>query len=322
MSFAALLDSIKGIRAAVLGDLMLDEYIFGKVSRISPEAPVMVVRQERTSAVPGGAANVAKNIVALGGQVKVIGVVGADDAGLALDKALRALPGTQAVTFKDAGRVTTRKTRVVADHSHQVLRIDNETNEPVVRSIADQIVDATSAALKDCQVLVLSDYLKGVLTPEVAREVIKAANTKGVPVVVNPKPKTAAQYAGSRLVTLNKSEAIELVGQDIGDVEQAKQAAKSARAAIQAETAVVTLGEAGMVAATGSNTFHAVPPRVEVNDPAGAGDTVIAALALCAAKFEMGLESLQLAAEASARVVRHVGVAVPSEADLAEIRGL
>lgn len=322
MSLSQLLDAFKGVRATVLGDLMLDEYVFGKISRISPEAPVMVVRQERTSAVPGGAANVAKNLVALGGQVRVIGVVGADDAGIALDKALRALPGTQAMTFKDAGRVTTRKTRVVADHSHQVLRIDNETNEPVVRSIADQLVDATVAALKDSQVLVLSDYLKGVLTAQVATEVIKAANTAGVPVVVNPKPRTAKQYAGSTLVTLNRSEASELLGRDVESGASGEQAARDARTTIGTQVAVVTLGEAGLVAATDSATFTATPPKVEVNDPAGAGDTVIATLALCAVRGGIDSRALQAAAEASARVVRHVGVAVPTEADLDEIRGL
>jgi D-beta-D-heptose 7-phosphate kinase/D-beta-D-heptose 1-phosphate adenosyltransferase len=322
VTVGALLDSFKGVRATVLGDLMLDEYIFGRVDRISPEAPVMVVRQEKTSAVPGGAANVAKNVVALGGQVRVIGVVGADDAGVALDKSLRALPGTQANVFKDAGRVTTRKTRVVADHSHQVLRIDNETNVPVVRSIADQVVDATLSALKESDVLLLSDYLKGVLTPEVCEAVIAGARSKGVPVVVNPKPKSVYQYGGSQLVTLNRAEAAELVGRPVSDPETAIDAAGEARGWIETEAVVVTLGESGLVAATAEGTYQAVPPRVEVNDPAGAGDTVIAVLALAVARGAMSQTVLQLAAEASARVVRHVGVAVPSDSDLAEIKGL
>ena len=322
MSLRALLDSFKGLKATVLGDLMLDEYIFGKVSRISPEAPVMVVRQERATAVPGGAANVAMNIVALGGQVRVIGVVGADDAGLALQKALNSLSGTQSTVFRDAGRVTTRKTRIVADHSHQVLRIDNETSDPVVRSIADQVVDAAIAAMKDSQVVVLSDYLKGVLTPGVAAEVIEAARAKGVPVVVNPKPRTARNYKGCRLVTLNRSEASDLVGDEVTDTDSGTAAAQAALREIGVETAVVTLGEAGLVAATGTQTFSARPPKVEVNDPAGAGDTVIATLALCCARGEIDQASLQLAAEASARVVRHVGVAVPDERDLDEIRSL
>jgi D-beta-D-heptose 7-phosphate kinase/D-beta-D-heptose 1-phosphate adenosyltransferase len=322
MRVGELLDSFSGLRATVLGDLMLDEYIFGHVNRISPEAPVMVVRQERTSAVPGGAANVAKNIVALGGRVRVIGVVGADDAGVALDKALRALPGTQANVFKDAGRVTTRKTRVVADHSHQVLRIDNESNEPVVRSIADQLVDATLSALKESDVLVLSDYLKGILTPAVCEAVVAGARSRNVPVVVNPKPKSVRQYKGSHLVTLNRSEASEVVGTQVSDRDSAKEAAEAARKEIGTDAVVITLGEAGLVSASADSRFEAVPPRVEVNDPAGAGDTVIAVLALGAARGEVDQTALQLAAEASARVVRHVGVAVPSEQDLAEIRVL
>ncbi len=322
MSLSKLLDSFAGVRVTVLGDLMLDEYVFGHASRISPEAPVMVVRQDRTSSVPGGAANVAKNVTALGGQVRVIGVVGADDAGQILTAALRALPMTQATVFKDAGRVTTRKTRIVADHAHQVLRVDNESTEPVLRSIADQLVDAVSVSLKETDVLILSDYLKGVLTEAVARGVIDAANKKGVPVVVNPKPATARQYRGSQLVTLNRSEAGELAGREVSGPEDAVEAARSARAEIGTETVVVTLGGAGLVSVGERDSFAAMPPRVEVNDPAGAGDTVIATLALCCAKGPLDQRALQLAAETSARVVRHVGVAVPDERDLAEIRGL
>lgn len=322
MSVGKLLESFAGARATVLGDLMLDEYIFGHVSRVSPEAPVMVVRQERTNAVPGGAANVAKNITALGAQVRVIGVIGADDAGQALANALRALPKTHATVFKDAGRVTTRKTRVVADHSHQVLRIDNETTEPVVRSIADQLVDAVAAAMKDSDVLVLSDYLKGVLTEGVAKAAIDAANAKGVPVVVNPKPASARRYAGATLMTLNRAEAGELTGATVEGQEAGAAAAQRARNELGVKVAVVTLGEAGLVAAADGKTFAATPPRIEVNDPAGAGDTVVATLALCCARGGVDQTGLQLAAETSARVVRHVGVAVPDEKDLAEVRAL
>jgi rfaE bifunctional protein kinase chain/domain len=320
VSVGRLLESLSGVRATVLGDLMLDEYVFGRASRISPEAPVMVVRQERTSAVPGGAANVAKNVTALGGTVRVIGVIGADDAGQALASALRALPKTIATVIKDAGRVTTRKTRIVADHSHQVLRVDNESTEPVLRSVGDQLVDAVIAAMKDSDVLILSDYMKGVLTEMVARGAIEAAG--GKPVVVNLKPATAPQYRGASLVTLNRTEAGELTGGDLGTPADAESAAQSARTSLGVGSVVVTLGESGMVAATAGGTFTAVPPRVEVNDPAGAGDTVIATLALCCARGPLDQTALQLAAETSARVVRHVGVAVPDERDLAEVRSL
>jgi D-beta-D-heptose 7-phosphate kinase/D-beta-D-heptose 1-phosphate adenosyltransferase len=321
VSVGRLLESLGGVRATVLGDLMLDEYIFGRASRISPEAPVMVVRQERTSAVPGGAANVAKNVTALGGQVRVIGVVGADDAGAALGAALKALPGTQATVVRDAGRVTTRKTRIVADHAHQVLRVDNETTDPVVRGVADQLIEAVESALRQSDVLILSDYMKGVLCDPVAAAAIEAARSRGVPVVANAKPGTARLYRGAQLVTLNRSEASELLGREVS-AETAEEAACAAREEIGVEAAVVTLGERGLVAATAEGALGAVPPRIEVNDPAGAGDTVVAALALCRARGSLDQAALQLAAEASARVVRHVGVAVPDERDIAEIRGL
>lgn len=322
MSVGALLASFKGARATVLGDLMLDEYVFGHVSRVSPEAPVMVVRQERTSSVPGGAANVAKNVTALGGQVRVIGVVGADDAGAALANALRALPGTQATVVRDAGRVTTRKTRVVADHSHQVLRIDNESTEPVVRSVADQLIDAVENAVRHSDVLVLSDYLKGVLTEAVAMAAIEAARTAGIPAVVNPKPQSAGQYRGATLVTLNRAEAAGLVGREVGEPSVATEAARDAVSKLGVEWCVVTLGAQGLVAASEGQAFSATPPRVEVNDPAGAGDTVVASLALACARGGLDERALRLAAEASARVVRHVGVAVPDSCDLEQMLGL
>ena len=322
MSLGALLASFKGVRAAVLGDLMLDEYVFGTASRISPEAPVMVVRQERTRSVPGGAANVAKNVVALGGDVHVVGVVGDDEAGRALTEAIRSQDRTAASVIVDRSRVTTKKTRIVADHAHQVLRIDSESDAPVSEEVSNQLGEAVRKALEGSRVLVLSDYRKGALTDRVAREAIAAARAKNIPVVANPKPKSAGNYRGSQVVTLNRAEASRLLGSDVHDHETALGVAEKARALLGVEAVIVTLGAAGMVASTPGGDLRADPPKVEVSDVAGAGDTVAAAVALARAIGPLGQDAIQLAAEASARVVRHVGVAVPDERDLEEIRAL
>ncbi|HXH62517.1 MAG TPA: bifunctional ADP-heptose synthase [Fimbriimonadaceae bacterium] len=322
MSLGALLDSFRGVRALVVGDVMLDEYVFGRANRISPEAPVMVISQERTNSVPGGAANVAKNIVALGGTARLVGVVGEDDAGRTLGSAIGEMRGLESRLVTDPGRATTRKTRVVADHSHQVLRIDSESTRSVEGGVAAQVVDAVKGAIEGCGVVVMSDYLKGALPDAVAKEVLQAARERGVPVAVNPKPRSAALYHGCKLLSLNRAEAAELSGSEIGSREDAERSAGQIRERLGAESATVTLGAEGIVAATPVGTMSAIPPKVEVYDTAGAGDTVIAALALGLAGGDLSEALLRLAVEASARVVRHVGVAVPDEADLESIRAL
>lgn len=317
-----LLDTFAGRQVLVVGDLMLDDYIFGTASRISPEAPVIVIRQNRTTRVPGGAANVAKNVVALGGGATVIGVVGRDEAGQLLKDALEKLERVTAHTIVDDSRVTTKKTRIVADHSHQVLRIDNESTDEVEGHIADELTSCISRCLRDSDVLILSDYRKGVLSSRIIREAITTAVTLGVPIVANPKPKSANQFGQASVVSLNVSEAMEFLGVAIEAGTSAESAANSLRESIGCESAVITLGEKGMAAATPSSKLSVSAPRVEVYDTAGAGDTVIATLGLCRAKGEINKNCLRLAAEASARVVRHVGVAVLNDQDLAEIRGL
>jgi len=322
MSLASLLGSFTGVRALVVGDVMLDEYVFGHASRISPEAPVMVVRQDRTKSVPGGAANVAQNVVALGGDVTVVGVVGEDSAGASLAEAIAQQPRTRAMLVADPSRATTRKTRIVADHSHQVLRIDHESDEPVAESVVGQLSKQVESTIEGCRVVILSDYLKGVLTGPLVAAIVASARARGVPVVANPKPKSCLHYRGAALVSLNRKEAEEVTGGAIDGPDSASYAAQKALEAIGCEAVLVTLGEAGMVVYQGEESFAAVPPKVEVYDTAGAGDTVVAAVALARAVGPLGQIGLQLAAEASARVVRHVGVAVPDERDLAEIRGL
>lgn len=316
MSFAALLSAIQGRRALVIGDLMLDEYIVGRATRISPEAPVMVIRQQSTMSMPGGAANVAKNIIALGGEATILGIVGDDAAADTLKTALGEQHIDHASLIHDSTRPTTRKTRVLADHAHQVLRIDHEEEGPLSEAAEQDLLDQAIALISQNEVVVLSDYLKGALTIRVAGQVIQACREADVPVVVNPKPRSLGQYAGATVISLNRAEASEALKrwQGIPD-EQAMAAANELREQIGVKRVLVTLGESGL-AASADDTFLVPAPRVEVYDTAGAGDTIVATVALGEAAGADFRQTLELATRAAAAVVRRVGVATPSKEDL------
>lgn len=320
MSVGAFLDSFSGKRILVVGDLMLDEYLFGTATRISPEAPVMVVRHVASRHVPGGAANVARNIQALGGRATLLGIVGDDEAGQKLESSLSDSGLDSVRLIVDPARQTTRKARVVADHSHQVLRIDFEEDSELDSDVESRLIESIDNAASTANAIVASDYLKGALTPNVCKALLSVAKSRGIPLVVNPKPRSLGNYRGATLVSLNRAEATETLGlMKLLEDGAAESAAARIRDLFELGVAVITLGGGG-IAAAGQSEFRVAAPVVEVADPAGAGDTVVAALALGAASGPIDSGLLSLAASLAASVVRHVGVAVPTEADLAELR--
>lgn len=321
MSLAALLDAYQGRRALVVGDLMLDEYIFGAATRISQEAPVMVIRQSGTRAVPGAAANVAANMVAMGAHVEIVGVVGQDIAGDMLAEALVSSGLGDGGVVRDPSRVTTRKTRVLANHAHQVLRIDHESTQPVSGEVEQAVLDRALAALPGADVVLISDYLKGTVTSRAIQAIVEAGRLKGVPVVANPKPRSLPDYRNAALVSLNRYEAADALRLSDGLVdEEGIDAARELRERLGVENVIVTLGASGMAAAGSAGAWSVPAVRVELYDEAGAGDTVIATIALGMASGAFGPELLRLATETAAAVVRKVGVAVPSGEDLTAIR--
>lgn len=317
-----LLDQIKGSRAVVLGDLMLDEYIHGTATRISPEAPVMVIRREKEYALAGGAANVAKNAAALGAEVTVIGVVGRDEAGENLAQTLEDRTGIEPRLVLAHDRGTTRKTRILADHAHQVVRIDDESDEPITETVEAQLLMELKSALDAADLLILSDYRKGVLTEALVPAAIRAAQEAKVPVAANPKPQTAPRYRGAALISLNRPEMKGLMGEAPKDREDAIMQARRAAQHLEVGCVLATLGGDGLAAAWANGSASASAPNVEVADPAGAGDTVIAAAALGMAKTGLSEHVMRFAAESAARVVRRVGVAVPQPEDLVELSRL
>ncbi|MBI1755828.1 MAG: hypothetical protein HYR64_01810 [Fimbriimonas ginsengisoli] len=322
MRYRDILDQFQNRKALVVGDLMLDEYVFGRATRISPEAPVMVVRQQSTKNLPGGAANVARNLIALGAKVSMVGVVGCDQAGETLEQTLVEHGVEIGGVVREPDRTTTRKMRVLADTAHQVLRIDHEDERDVSPKTERRLLDQAEMHLVDCDVVIVSDYLKGSVTPEIARRVIDLGRKRGIPVVANPKPQSLEHYRGCTLLSLNRYEAGEAVGAWRGlEDADALGAARTIRERIGVEAVLITLGESGMVV---DGPWDAVipAPRVEVYDTAGAGDTVVATVALGLSSHGFERSVFTLAAQTAASVVRRVGVATPAPQDLADIAAL
>ncbi|HEX9180988.1 MAG TPA: D-glycero-beta-D-manno-heptose-7-phosphate kinase, partial [Burkholderiales bacterium] len=260
-------------RVLVVGDVMLDRYWFGDVSRISPEAPVPVVKIERTEERPGGAANVARNAAALGAKVDLLSVVGRDEAGDAIERLVSA-ENVHALLHRDDTISTTIKLRAIARHQ-QLLRIDFE-NQPSHELLLDALEDFR-LLLADSDVVVLSDYGKGGLT-HIAR-MIEMARAAGRPVLVDPKGDDYARYRGATLITPNRSEFREVAGR-WGSEEEMTAKANKLRAELGIEALLVTRSEEGMSLYRDGSVLHQPAEAREVFDVTGAGDTVIATLAV------------------------------------------
>ena len=228
MSDEALLDilaSFHRARVLVLGDVMLDRFVYGSVERTSPEAPVPVMALERTSNIPGGAANVARNVAALGSRVVLIGVVGEDEPAAELRRQLAGVACLRMHLFTDASRPTTIKTRYVADRQ-QVLRADVELAAPLAEPLAARVLAEFSAALAEADIVILSDYGKGALSDSVTAQAIAAAAAAGKPVLVDPKSRSLLKYKGATVLTPNKLELQSACGHDCSTDAQVVAAAR------------------------------------------------------------------------------------------------
>jgi D-beta-D-heptose 7-phosphate kinase/D-beta-D-heptose 1-phosphate adenosyltransferase len=300
----------------VVGDLMLDEFVWGSVTRISPEAPVPVVRVRERTWTAGGAANTAANVRSLGGRVVVAGVLG-DDAGGARARELLEGQGVTAAAVVDASRPTTTKTRVVA-HGQQVVRIDQEQPGPIGAGVEGALFDAVAGHLRGVRACVVSDYGKGVVTPGLVGRVIAAANDAGVPVVVDPKGTDYAKYRGATLVKPNQLEAGQVLNRTLQTDEEVDRAGADLLSLLGPTSAVlVTRGAAGMsLFEHGRAAVHVPAQAREVYDVTGAGDTVAGVLALALAAGGQPDEACRLASLAAAVVVGKVGTATCSVDEL------
>ncbi len=276
---AAIVRAMPSVRVLVLGDVILDRYVNGKASRLSPEAPIPVLRPHSTSAALGGAANVALNVATLGGGATLCGVIGDDAPGAALAALLRDQPGIHADLVTAAGRQTTAKTRFMVG-PHQLMRLDEETTASLDPSAASAVLDRFRAALAEADVVVLSDYAKGVLCDAVLGPALALAAAAGKPVIADPKRADFAAYRGADVLTPNELEARAATGIDAADDAGAEQAAQRALAATQGRAVLVSRSERGLTLLEAERPALHVPTRArEVADVSGAGDTLIAALA-------------------------------------------
>ncbi|HET9579198.1 MAG TPA: D-glycero-beta-D-manno-heptose-7-phosphate kinase [Usitatibacter sp.] len=303
MSRRVALPDFSRARVLVVGDVMLDRYWFGDVSRISPEAPVPVVLVQRTEERPGGAANVARNISALAGGARLLSVVGNDEAGDSLEELLRG-EHVSASLRRDPQLSTTVKLRVIG-HQQQLLRIDFE------RAPSHEVLDAKlgdfERMVDEADAIVLSDYGKGCLMH--CSRMIEAARRRGKPVLVDPKGSEYARYRGATLLTPNRSEFREVAGR-WKDEEDLQRRAQKLRADLGLDALIVTRSEEGMTLFTASESFHEPTKAREVYDVSGAGDTVIAVLALMVAAGADLHAAMRVANHAAGIVVGKLGTAV------------
>ncbi len=295
----------------VVGDVMLDRYWFGDVSRISPEAPVPVVKIEKSEERPGGAANVARNIAALGARVALLSVVGADEAGQSLLR-LMASSGIDASLHEDAQLNTTVKLRVLG-RQQQLLRIDFE-NAPTHEVLDAKLVEFRQR-IADCDVVILSDYGKGGLTH--IAEMIRLAHEHGKPVLVDPKGDDYARYAGVAVITPNRAELREVVGR-WGSEDDLRGRVAGLRAKLGIEALLLTRSEEGMTLFTAEKETHESAMAREVYDVSGAGDTVIATFAVMLASGLSMADAMRWANRAAGVVVGKLGTAICT---LEELRG-
>jgi rfaE bifunctional protein kinase chain/domain len=301
----------------VVGDLMLDEFIWGSVSRISPEAPVPVVQVRDRTSTAGGAANTAANVRTLGGRVSVAGVLGDDGGGRKTRELLESQGVDTSAVVADASRPTTTKTRVVA-HGQQVVRIDQEQPGAIAADVEDRLFAAIAEQLKAVRGCVVSDYGKGVVTAGLVRRVIAAANEQGVPVVIDPKGTDYVKYHGATLVKPNQLEAGQVLNRTLNSTDDVDRAGAELLELLGPKSAVlVTRGPAGMsLFVHGCGVVYVPAQAREVYDVTGAGDTVAGTLALCLAVGGNLTDACRLASLAAAVVVGKVGTATCSVDEL------
>ena len=343
-----LLHAAKKTRVLVVGDVMLDQFIWGKVSRISPEAPVPVVEFERESFVPGGAANVARNLSALGAQVEIFGVTGADHSGRQLQQLLQSEGVICNGLARVPKRMTTLKTRLVA-HQQQVARVDRETRQDLDDRSTDFLLSAIEARIGSAQAVVIGDYGKGVVTQDLLDELKNLCREHGIWLSVDPKPSHDLDLTGLSLLTPNRKELFEMAARlgdhssghleshiQPGHVTRQPSATKSPSRnplhdeavleasanlleALRPALLLVTLGDHGMLLCQRrKKPFHIATVAREVFDVSGAGDTVIASFTLAVAAGASPMEAALISNYAAGVVVGKVGTAIVTPSELIE----
>jgi D-beta-D-heptose 7-phosphate kinase/D-beta-D-heptose 1-phosphate adenosyltransferase len=297
-------------KVLVIGDVMLDRYWWGNVSRISPEAPVPVVSMKKTSILAGGAANVAANIAGLGAEVRLIGITGEDEEAEIFPEILLQAGISDFNLFPVKDRKTTIKTRIIA-HNQQIVRVDRETSEPLTKKEIEKIFKRIRTFFESADVLLISDYAKGFLTEEFCTRLITLANEKDKIILVDPKGRDYSKYKGATILTPNQRETAEACGLADDSQNSAENAGKLLLEKLSLEALLITQGEKGMtLLQKKKKTSHLKATARKVYDVTGAGDTVIATMAVALAVGLSFQEAAEIANFAAGLVVEKVGTAV------------
>lgn len=296
-------------RVLVVGDCMLDHWLWGTVHRISPEAPVPIVDIDRSTYTAGGAANVVHNLCKLGAGCGIVGTVGDDESGRRLRQMLEEEGARTEALLALEGRPTTTKTRIIA-HSQQVVRADTECRDRIDNSATRALLDAASNHLGDYDAVLFSDYNKGVLIPPLVGPLLEAARDKGVPVVAQPKPENVEMFPSVTLLAVNEREAHGATAIACDTEGGAEAAGREMLRRLGPDAVLITRGHRGMSLVASTDEAHHVPALArQVYDVSGAGDTVVSVLTLCLVAGASLLEATQLANLAAAVVVQKVGTA-------------
>lgn len=312
----ALLDRLAGGRVLIAGDVMVDHFVIGRVDRISPEAPVPVVQFDHEDYRLGGAANVAHNVAALGGSVDLVGIVGNDAEAERLRDDLERLSISTAGIVADPGRCTTRKLRVVTTRNQQVARIDYESDREIAGALEEEVIARLHGLARTAGAILISDYLKGVVSRAVAAAAVQAAKTRGIPLLVDPKVPHVDYYAGATLVTPNHHEAEAVTHMRVRTNDEARAAARRFRERVGCDHVLITRGEQGMWLLGPDGDAELSAEAREVADVTGAGDTVIGTIALALAAGATILDAARLANRAAGIVVGKFGPATVTPSEL------
>jgi len=310
-----LIDIFPSVRVFVIGDLIMDHFLWGRVRRISPEAPVPVVEVERDDLMLGGAANVAHNIANLGGAVSITGVIGKDDDGRRFLKTLEKQTLPLEGIIQDPGRPTTTKTRIIA-HNQQVVRYDRESRDGIKAAVTKEVFSYIKKAIDRADVVVVSDYAKGLISQGLMQKTITLCAKKQKPIVVDPKVEHLDYYRGADIVTPNNLEAARGADMEIKDAKTLKKVGKILTERLASQALLITRGEQGMSLFENNSETHIPTVAKEVYDVSGAGDTVAGVLALSMAAGADFREAAVLANFAAGVVVGKLGTATLSAEEL------
>ena len=307
--------SFRGRRVLVVGDVILDRYLWGRATRVSPEAPVLVVDIEREELRLGGAANVAHNVKSLGANPVLIGAIGDDGAAADLEQLLEARAVDASGLIRDGTRRTSLKTRILA-HQQQVLRADEETREPLGPAAGDELWEQVERALDLADAVLVSDYGKGVVTPELLARLLPELARRSIPSAVDPKEEHFFRYEGVSVITPNAAEASEAWGKRFRSEADLIEAGFGLRERLKARSVLITRGQEGMSLFTPDGHTHFPTRARKVYDVTGAGDTVVATIATALAARATLAEACVLANHAAGLVVAQLGTAAATSAEL------